>query len=88
MYLLTSKYVFDNVFGNKLHMFSAQTNNEVNTNNKEATMKYLDLWKLEILLDVWHDYFIGSTGVDTDISVQVVCGHIAQLKHLCINKNK
>ena len=48
---LTSQALFENVFGKNPHMFAAQPNNLNNTNNKEATTKYLDLCKLEILLD-------------------------------------
>ena len=39
-----------------MHMFAAQQNNLNNTKNKEYTTKYLDLWKIEIYLAVWHDY--------------------------------
>ena len=48
---LTSQALFENSFGKNHHMFAAQPNNLNNTNNKEATTKYLDLCKLEILLD-------------------------------------
>ena len=51
MNFLTSKALFENIFGKNHHMFAAQPNNLNNTNNKEATMKNLDLCKLEILLD-------------------------------------
>ena len=51
---LTSQAFFENVFGKNPHMFAAQPNNLNNTNNKEATTKYLDLYKLEILLDGVH----------------------------------
>ena len=44
--LLTSRSVFDNLFGKNLHMFAAQPNNLSNTKNKEATKKYLDLCKI------------------------------------------
>ena len=76
------------MFGNKLHMFSAQPNNKVNTTNKGTNMTYLDLCELETLLAFCHDSFIGSTNIGTYISVQDVCGHINQLKHLLKNNIK
>ena len=48
---LTSLAVFDHLIGKNLHIFPAQPNNLNKTNNKEATTKYLNLFKLEIFLD-------------------------------------
>ena len=42
MDLMTPQSVFDNIFGKKKHMFSAQPDNLSNTKNKEATTKSLD----------------------------------------------
>ena len=53
MDLLTSKSIFDNEFGNKPHMFSSWPNSASKSKNKEATMKYLGLWKIDIFLAVW-----------------------------------
>ena len=69
-------------------MFTAQPNNLNNTNNKEATKKYLDLCKLEIFLAVYSDYCIGYISVEAAIIVQDLFIHIAQLNHHWINNVK
>ena len=61
-------------------MFTAQPNNLNNTNNKEATMNNLDLYKIEMLLTVCRDYYIVDTSVDISISVQYSFGKFSQLK--------
>ena len=68
------------MFGKKFHMFTAQPNNLNNTNNKEATMNNLDLYKIEMLLTVCRDYYIVDTSVDISISVQYSFGKFSQLK--------
>ena len=46
MYLLTSQAIFYNMFGENTHMFAAQPKKSIIKNNKEDTMKFLDLCKL------------------------------------------
>ena len=69
-------------------MFASKPNNLKNTNNKEATTKYLDLWKLEIFLFVCLYDYIGDASVDTYIIMQYVYIQIAQLKQSWINNGK
>ena len=50
-------------------VFAAKPNNLNNTKNKEATTKYLDLWKMEIVFAVFHDNYIRDASVDKATSV-------------------
>ena len=70
--LLSSKVVIDYVFGNKPHILTDQPNSLNSSNNKEATKKYLDICKLEISPDVFHENYIGNMSMYTSISVQDV----------------
>ena len=69
MYFLTLQAVFDNKFSKINHIFPAQPTNLNKTKNKEATTKYLDLYKLEIFLSVLRDDYIWTASVDIYISV-------------------
>ena len=57
-------------------MLTYQPNNFNNTDNMEATMKYLYLCNIEIFLDVFHYDYIVAAIFDTDISEQDLYGHI------------
>ena len=86
--LLTSQGVAENMFGKNSHMLTSQPNSFINTNNKESTMKYLDLLTLKIFLAVFHTNCIGVSSADTYISVQDLCVNISQLNQNCIPNEK
>ena len=79
--------VFYIVFDKKQHILETQ-NNLNNTKNKEDTTNYLDLCKIEIFLDFFHDTYIGAKRFNTAIRLWGVFRHIAQISQHWINNSK